>query len=74
MLIFLVVNNSSSPILGLDDCIKLYLIRKFLVNNIVQKSIASKDEFIRTNKNLFNSIGKFDKKNLVLKLKRTQTQ
>lgn len=59
---FIVVDTDSTPILGLNTCSKLGIIsRVFAVSN-------TKEEFINSNKELFEGLGKFpDKLNLILK-------
>lgn len=53
----------STPILGLEGCVKLNLIKKVeKIDSIEFKNNLSKEEFIRLNKDVFEGVGKFDKK------------
>ncbi|KAK9739814.1 Reverse transcriptase (RNA-dependent DNA polymerase) [Popillia japonica] len=52
---FVVVNNTAQPLLGLDTCVKLNLIKKVSINSLVSKS-----DFIDKNLDVFEGLGKFD--------------
>lgn len=54
---FVVINNSAQPLLGLDTCLKLNLIKKLSVNSLVSKS-----DFINKNLEVFEGLGKFEGK------------
>lgn len=50
---FIVVSNEYEPILGLDSCVKMGIVRR------IDALVTAKDKFIRANQECFNGLGRF---------------
>lgn len=55
---FIVVDDQSEPILGLETSIKFELIKRLDVNTLVS-SVQSGDSFVKRNNDIFTGLGKF---------------
>lgn len=65
---FVIVKTKSIPILGLNACVKLNLMKRVSSLLVDDKVFSSQDSFINKYKNVFTGVGKFPKK-LSLELK-----
>lgn len=69
---FVIVKTKSVPILGLNACVKLNLMKRVSSLLVDNKAFSSQVSFINMYKNVFTGVGKFPKK-LTLELKDNAT-